>query len=534
MRLAIFLAACASAAPPAPHQPPSPPPQPADPDLVDVDLQPPVPELARDASHPLALPPPPAFELPPPSADGSHSARELRVAGVRRLDSALTVKGVVTWVYDCAAALRKPGESDKAVRARIDADPTLCERPKFYLGDSATTPLEKSIWVVDLPRPYNKLEVERIKKADRTSPDRCEPADKDKPTSVCVPYRVGDEVLVTGTWALASPHAERNSDGLLVYQRMKNLTLKRESPGGVPVVASPALAAPATTPVAPADIAKRPLARVHSAVRAESLAAADEGVRAYAQRQLEAAIAALTRATDRWRDNHRAWYALAAAYAQRGEWAKAADAAHIAVELVPDAAMYHLLYAVALNQKLLQDNPTDPSAINFERVQSHAAAAIALEPALWRAHMLLGVTYRHAGRARDAAAELTKALALGPAEAAPWIALAELYREWDYTDQAIVLCTLAATTVQPPLGDVWFELGLAYDDKRSDDKAIDAYTHALDGGVTKALFSRGQVYLRTKKYSDARRDLEQYLQLPSIPEFFRSQASRMLLDIGRR
>ena len=49
----------------------------------------------------------------------------------------------------------------------IDDDPTMCERAKFYIGDTADTPAEKSLWVVDVPRPYNKLELERIKKPDR-------------------------------------------------------------------------------------------------------------------------------------------------------------------------------------------------------------------------------------------------------------------------------------------------------------------------------------------------------------------------------
>ena len=160
----------------------------------------------------------PAFDLPPAPADGSHTVKELRVKGKKLLETDVTVKGFVTWAYDCKTAIRKPDEDDKALQARIDEDPTLCERPKFYIGDTADTPAEKSLWVVDVPRPYNTLEMKRIKKKDRIEPDRCEPDEKDPKKSVCPPYAVGDEVEITGTFKTSSPHSERNSDGLARLQ----------------------------------------------------------------------------------------------------------------------------------------------------------------------------------------------------------------------------------------------------------------------------------------------------------------------------
>jgi hypothetical protein len=197
----------------------------------------------------LDLPAVPAFDLPAAPADGSHSVKELRVKGKKLLDTELTVHGFVTWVYDCKTSLRKAGEDDKVLQARIDEDPTLCERPKFYIGDTAATPPEKSLWVVDVPRPYNALEVKRIKKKDRIEPDRCEPDEKDKMKSVCPPIAVGDEVEVKGEFKTSSPHSERNSDGLMVYKSMKNTTQGYESPppvepppgaGGAPAGGAPA------------------------------------------------------------------------------------------------------------------------------------------------------------------------------------------------------------------------------------------------------------------------------------------------------
>lgn len=183
----------------------------------------------------LDLPAVPAFDLPAAPADGSRTVKELRVKGKKLLDTEVTVHGFVTWSYDCKTALRKPGEEDKDLQARIDEDPTLCERPKFYIGDTAATPPEKSMWVVDVPRPYNALEVKRIKKKERTEPDRCEPDEKDKSKSVCPPYNVGDEVTITGTFAQSSPHSERNSDGLVVFKKMHNATANYDSPAPAPL-----------------------------------------------------------------------------------------------------------------------------------------------------------------------------------------------------------------------------------------------------------------------------------------------------------
>jgi hypothetical protein len=179
----------------------------------------------------LTLPEVPGFELPAPPADGSHTVKELRVKGKKLLESDVTVKGVITWAYDCPTAIRQPGMSDKDLQKMIEDDPSKCERPKFYLGDSTDTPAEKSLWVVDVPRPYYKVELSRVPREELRNPppDRCDPRASPK-SSVCPPYKVGDQVEVTGTWRLSSAHSERNSEGLLVYKRMKNVTQSWESP----------------------------------------------------------------------------------------------------------------------------------------------------------------------------------------------------------------------------------------------------------------------------------------------------------------
>ncbi|HEY4243032.1 MAG TPA: hypothetical protein VGM88_24630 [Kofleriaceae bacterium] len=189
----------------------------------------------------LKLPAVPAFDLPAAPADGSHTVKELRVKGQKLLDTDVTVKGIVTWAYDCPTAIRTPGMTDKELQTLLDEHPENCERPKFYIGDAASTPPEKSLWIVDVPRPYNKLELERNPKEELKNPppDRCNPKNDPK-KSVCGPYKVGDEVEITGSFKLSSPHSERNSDGLLVYKKMKNITQNWETPVLDPPPGTPA------------------------------------------------------------------------------------------------------------------------------------------------------------------------------------------------------------------------------------------------------------------------------------------------------
>ena len=195
----------------------------------------------------LDLPNVPAFDLPPAPADGSHAVKELRVKGKKLFDSDVTVHGFITWSYDCLTANQKPDEKVTDAQKRIDDDPTLCERPKFYIGDAKDTPVEKSLWIVDVPRPYNKLEMERMKKPERNLPDRCEPKEDPKKT-ICPPYAVGDEVTITGSFKMSSPHSERNSDGLVVYKKMKNITQTWETPDLPPAGSGAPPAGGATPP----------------------------------------------------------------------------------------------------------------------------------------------------------------------------------------------------------------------------------------------------------------------------------------------
>jgi tetratricopeptide (TPR) repeat protein len=288
--------------------------------------------------------------------------------------------------------------------------------------------------------------------------------------------------------------------------------------------------------------------------RNDSIRAMNEGTKAYGLKQHDTAIAAYKRAIEKWGENPRAWYGLAAAYHEKKDFVNAADAASHAVTLAPEQAMYQLEYGWYLYDKAVQaardeqarrenkkpeEVTPDLTTVNFEKPLQHLQEAIKLNPELWRAHYCIGRIYRDTGKSKEAADELTRALQSGPAEPGPWVALAELYRHWDYSDQAIQVAEAGTAVIagNNEKTDVWYTLGGAYYDKHQDDKAVDAFSKSLEARRDnhKAKFQRGQTYFRKGDYTNAKRDLEEFAKSGgSSVEFEKQQAAKMLIDIAAK
>jgi tetratricopeptide (TPR) repeat protein len=465
---------------------------PAAPKLEADDLPGPKPEIATETTK-VDVPPPPAFELPAVEP-GLHGPRELRVHGKPLLGTEIEVKGYVTWIYSCAASLAatNPKATPAQIATAIDNDPTLCERPKFYLGDARTTSPDASIWVVDVPRPPSKNERDRLGKARSDWP--------------AVPkIAVGDLVAVTGTWATQSSHGEHNTNGFLVYRAL----------APAPPSPAPSAARPAATAAEPelALVTKAPLRpHVSDDVRNASVGHMNACIKAINARQFDAGITECEAAVKAWDGNHLAWYTLASAHMARSEWPEATAAVDHAVTQRPDQGMYQLYYGISLYESLRQaKDPKAAGVPTLDQARDALRRATKLAPDLWRAHYYLGRAYRDVDDARRAAEQFAQTIATHPSYPAGYVALCELYHRWDYIDEALGIAKLGTANVAASdSADVWFELGMAYDAKHADPEAIDAFGKAIAGKPDDPTpkFQRGQLYAKHGDVGNARRDLE--------------------------
>lgn len=159
----------------------------------------------------LDLPAVPEFDMPAPNPDGTHPVREMRLRGDKFLDTEVKIKGYIVWVYDCAQAIRTPDMTDKQLKRTLAEHPEKCQRPNLYLGDTADATSEKGVWVVNVPRPPRPDEKKVLSREQlRNWPE--------------VPkIALGDQVIVTGTWALKSPYGATKSEGLLVYGSLEHV-----------------------------------------------------------------------------------------------------------------------------------------------------------------------------------------------------------------------------------------------------------------------------------------------------------------------
>ncbi|MCX5748494.1 MAG: tetratricopeptide repeat protein, partial [Proteobacteria bacterium] len=471
---------------------------------------------AEASSAPLTvtLPPIPAFDVSGVTPEGTHGVRSLRLAGAPLLGNELSVTGVITMVYDCPV---------------LDTDPTRCERKKFYLGDTATTPVERSVWIVDVPRPFSKLERRVLARDDLANPgpDRCVPSR----SPGCPVLRVGDRVTVTGQFMQVSPHAERDDAGLVVYAAMTNHSAKWTSTDFALHPAT-SMVMPALASTVPISATIAPRVNPASSVSLADLEAARRDLsaanRAFQNQQLEEAINTYRAALARWPDLPLASYGLGSALAAAGRWGEAFEAFATAVALSPGQAMFQQGLGIAAAESR-----------QLARARVQLAEALRLDGRLWLAHFYLGRIARDTNEPVLAATELSAAISTNPRVAGPILALAELYRGWDYLEAALAVTELGLTTV-PGLHEastIWLANGLAHADRREDASAIAAFGKALeaDPGNLRARFHRGQIAFRQKELGKAKADLEAFVRAAPVgADFLVGQADAMLLDLATR
>ncbi|MGE0547038.1 MAG: tetratricopeptide repeat protein [Kofleriaceae bacterium] len=288
--------------------------------------------------------------------------------------------------------------------------------------------------------------------------------------------------------------------------------------------------------------------------RRESLKASKAGSIAFGQKQFENAAQHYKKATDMWPDNHTAWYGLGGSFIQKGEWEKASEALGEAAKIKPEEAMYQMYLGIALYRREVksardelakkegrkpEEVEPDLSTRNFEKPKQFLQEAVKLNPDLWKAHYYLGSIYRDTGKPKEAAEAFNKSLESAPNDPGPWVALSELYRRWDYTDQAIQVAEQGVKTVpgDNERSDLFFVAGMGYEDKANHAKAIAMFDEALKSRRDnhKAKFQRGQAYFKSGELPKAKLDLEEFSKSGGgSVEFEKQQASRMLLDIAAK
>jgi tetratricopeptide (TPR) repeat protein len=514
----------------------------------------PVPPASVVASkRKVELPAVPSFALPA-GEPGTHDVRELRARGKPLLGTELVVNGYVTWIYDCARSLVRPGVSLAQAQQLVEENPAQCDRPKFHLGASPGASPAMSMWVVDLPR----KRIPRERPTLTVSQLRARP---DVPE-----ISVGDHVAVTGVFARSSPLGEHATDGLVIYRSLKHLPAPTASAPPRPPPREPSLpsAAPmrVVVPVRLRDTSIEHYELCNLAIR---------------NKQLDTAFTECQQATTAWKGNHLAWYALGNLHAMREQWDAAAGAYDEAVELRPDSAMYQMYAGLARYETRARATATavrdrrDPAAelrqlragastidevvfrvprlaaklctvepfaaLALERARLALASAVKLAPGLATAHYYLGRIYREQDYPREAAEAFTAAIQHDPSLAEPYIALVELYRTWAFAEHSLQIARQGTVHVTGGIAaDIWYELGMAEHANDHDAEAIAAFTRTLElkPAHSQAKFQRGQLYIRSGDLVSARRDLQEFVSAAGPFDLSKRIATSLLTELSRK
>lgn len=254
----------------------------------------------------------------------------------------------------------------------------------------------------------------------------------------------------------------------------------------------------------------------------KSIEAMNEGVEAFNAGNPIEAEKKFQQATSLYKDNHRAWYNLGQVRDARKKWAEAADAYENAVRIEGNDPMYHYRLGKAFY-----------NAGKLDKAQTHLERAVKDNPKLFKAHYFLGKTYQDQDKPTEAAQAWTEAAKANPTFGKPFNSLGTLYITWDKLAEAVKVLENGAMNVIDPMekSDVYYHLGFAYQKQNKLEKAVEAYSKALElqRGNVDALRQRGISYAKLKRTKEATKDLKAFVDSGGGGNAFQLQAANEIL-----
>ncbi len=261
----------------------------------------------------------------------------------------------------------------------------------------------------------------------------------------------------------------------------------------------------------------------------EAIKRANAGAKALSQKQYDTAITEFKEAVRLDRDNFMAWYQLGESFREKKAWKEAVESFEQGARLRPNDVMLNVRFGAALYEEAVdrerqaeatrqkkkpEEITPDLRAVNFDSSLQRLETAVKSDTNLYNAQYYIGRIYRDQLKDAQAADAFTKAILAWPRFGEPYIALGELYRRWDYPNEAIQVVSQGVEHVMEneTKSKLFYVLGMAYFDKVEDSKAISAYTEALKLSKDnhKAKFQRGQSHFRMGQLKEADKDFEEF------------------------
>ncbi len=254
----------------------------------------------------------------------------------------------------------------------------------------------------------------------------------------------------------------------------------------------------------------------------ESKVLANEAVGAEGQGRLTEAAELLEEATARYGDNHNAWYNLGFVREQMKQYEEAAKAYSEAARVKDSDAMYHYKLGKAYW-----------NANNVSQAQSALERSVQLNEKLYGAQYHLGQVYEKQGKPKEAATAWTASAKLAPSFGPPFIHLGNLYIKWDRLDPAVSVLDQGRLNVRDGehLTEIYYSLGMAYTKQGNWDKAIEAYSNAIQTRSSNldALRQRGFAYAEKQDVENAKKDLKEFVDQGGGGNAFHIQAANQRL-----